>query len=65
MVEGAKNFLPHNNSVYNDLRSNIILEDARTYFANAKNKYDIISSEPSTPGLVEYQISLLLSSIGI
>lgn len=34
---------------FKDPRSNIIVEDARTYFAVGNKKYDLIISEPSNP----------------
>ncbi|HEY4999308.1 MAG TPA: hypothetical protein VII36_09200, partial [Usitatibacter sp.] len=49
MIEGARNFLPHNIRAYEDPRSHIHIEDAKTYFASAGKHYDIIVSEPSNP----------------
>ncbi len=49
MLEGAKLFLPLNERAYTDPRSNLIVEDAKTYFSSQGRKYDIIISEPSNP----------------
>ena len=49
MVEGARFFLPRNERAYDDPRSHLHIEDAKTYFASEGRKYDIITSEPSNP----------------
>jgi spermidine synthase len=49
MVEAARAFGPGWSRVFRDPRSSIHQEDARTFFAGAKGKYDIIISEPSNP----------------
>ena len=49
MVEGARYFSPRNDRVYTDPRSQIIVDDARTYFSANQATYDIIVSEPSNP----------------
>jgi spermidine synthase len=49
MVEGAKFFHPRNRRAYEDPRSRIHIDDAKTYFASAGRRYDIIVSEPSNP----------------
>jgi spermidine synthase len=49
MVEGAKYFIPHVERAYSDPRSNIHIEDARTFFSTNGHSYDIIVSEPSNP----------------
>jgi len=49
MVEGARNFGRLNNLVYEDPRSRIYFDDAKTYFSSHHKKYDIIISEPSNP----------------
>jgi hypothetical protein len=49
MVEGARHFGHRVEMAYNDLRSKIHIEDAKTFFAANKNRYDIIISEPSNP----------------
>ena len=49
MVEGARHFRPFTDANYEDPRSRIIFDDAKSYFARSGRKYDIIVSEPSNP----------------
>jgi hypothetical protein len=49
MIEGARQFGQRNARAYNDPRSHIIVEDAKTYFAAGARRYDVIISEPSNP----------------
>ena len=49
MVEGARNFMPLVSAAYTDPRSRIVIDDAKSYFARGRNRYDIIVSEPSNP----------------
>jgi len=49
MVEGARAFRPVNAAAYDDPRSRIVFDDAKSYFARGHNRYDIIVSEPSNP----------------
>ncbi|MEO5691650.1 MAG: fused MFS/spermidine synthase [Usitatibacter sp.] len=49
MVEGAKLFRPVVNAAFDDPRSHIVIDDAKSYFARGKGRYDIIVSEPSNP----------------
>jgi spermidine synthase len=49
MVEGARLFLPRNRLAFEDSRSNIHIDDAKTFFAAQQKKYDVIISEPSNP----------------
>lgn len=49
MVEGAKLFGEHSQRVYNDPRSHIHIDDAKSYFASHRKQYDAIISEPSNP----------------
>jgi predicted membrane-bound spermidine synthase len=49
MVEGAKMFRPAVERAYSDPRSQLHIEDARSYFTAHKSKYDVIISEPSNP----------------
>ncbi|WP_154224006.1 spermidine synthase [Marinicella rhabdoformis] len=49
MIEGAKLFGEKNERVFKDERSNLVIDDAKTYFASNNKKYDIIVSEPSNP----------------
>jgi spermidine synthase len=47
MVEGARLFLPRNARAYEDPRSRIHIEDAKTFFSASGKPYDVIISEPS------------------
>jgi spermidine synthase len=50
MVEAArKGFGPRVSNVFEDPRSHIIYEDAKTFFASTREPYDLIVSEPSNP----------------
>ncbi|MGA2862060.1 MAG: spermidine synthase [Steroidobacteraceae bacterium] len=50
MVEAArKGFGPRISNVFDDPRSHIVYEDAKTFFASARESYDLIVSEPSNP----------------
>lgn len=50
MVEAARlGFGARTHDVFEDPRSHIIYEDAKTYFAAARGTYDLIISEPSNP----------------
>ncbi|HUR41169.1 MAG TPA: spermidine synthase [Verrucomicrobiae bacterium] len=49
MVEGAKRFGPLVSSAFDDPRSVIHIEDAKTFFARGGERYDIVVSEPSNP----------------
>ena len=50
MVEAArKGFGPRIRNVFEDPRSHIVYEDAKTFFASAREPYDLIVSEPSNP----------------
>jgi len=49
MVEAARGFSPRNNRVYDDPRSRIHIEDAKSFFSVHNKRYDIIVSEPSNP----------------
>ncbi len=49
MWEGAKVFGTRVERAYKDPRSNAIFDDARTYFAAGRRKYDVVISEPSNP----------------
>lgn len=60
MIEGARLFLPINERAYKDPRSQIHIDDAKTYFSAQNRKYDIIISEPSNPWISG--VSTLFSS---
>lgn len=49
MAEASRNFAPHNANTYADPRSNIVFDDAKTYFSTHNRRYDLIVSEPSNP----------------
>jgi spermidine synthase len=49
MIDGARAFGPRVERAFTDSRSNIIIDDAKSYFSSQKSKYDIIISEPSNP----------------
>ena len=50
MVEAArKGFGRRISNVFEDPRSHIVYEDAKTFFASAREPYDLIVSEPSNP----------------
>lgn len=49
MVDAAKHFGYRIGRVYTDPRSNIYIDDAKTFFTSRNKKYDIIISEPSNP----------------
>ncbi len=49
VIEGARNFEPVVSPAYHDTRSRIVIDDAKSYFARGRERYDIIVSEPSNP----------------
>ena len=49
MVEAAHGFLPLVERTFNDPRSHIYIDDAKTFFSAHRNRYDVIISEPSNP----------------
>jgi len=49
MVAGARIFYPINRRAFDDPRSHIVIDDAKSYFASASRRYDLIMSEPSNP----------------
>jgi spermidine synthase len=50
MVEAARvGFGPRIHNVFEDPRSHIVLEDAKTFFASSREPFDVIVSEPSNP----------------
>jgi hypothetical protein len=49
-VEAARRgFGPRISNVFEDPRSHVVYEDAKTFFATAREPYDLIVSEPSNP----------------
>jgi spermidine synthase len=50
MVQAARQaYYPRTRRVFEDARSHIYIEDAKTFFATARTPYDLIVSEPSNP----------------
>jgi len=49
MIEGSRLFYPANRRVFDDPRSTIVIDDAKSYFASEQHRYDLIVSEPSNP----------------
>ena len=49
MYEGAKHFRPSVERAYTDPRSHMVFDDAKSFFARSRQKYDLIVSEPSNP----------------
>jgi spermidine synthase len=49
MAQASRIFHAANNRVYDDRRSTIVFDDAKSYFAAAGRKFDLIMSEPSNP----------------
>ncbi len=49
MVEAADFFRPLVDQVFEDQRSRIFVEDAKTFFSTRGQQYDLIISEPSNP----------------
>jgi spermidine synthase len=49
MHEGARLFGSRVARAYEDPRSHVVFDDARTYFSTGRKRYDVIVSEPSNP----------------
>lgn len=49
MLEGARLFEGRVSRAYDDPRSHIVIDDAKSYFSSAAHHYDLIISEPSNP----------------
>jgi len=49
MIQGARAFGPRVERAFDDPRSHIIIDDAKSYFSGQNRKYDLIISEPSNP----------------
>jgi predicted membrane-bound spermidine synthase len=49
MIDGSRVLYPANRRVFDDPRSRIVIEDAKSYFASTPRQYDVIFSEPSNP----------------
>jgi predicted membrane-bound spermidine synthase len=49
IVDGSRIFEPANRRVFDDPRSVHVFDDAKSYFAAANRRFDLILSEPSNP----------------
>jgi spermidine synthase len=49
MVRASRVFYPANRRVFDDPRSTFVIDDAKSYFAAADRRFDVILSEPSNP----------------
>jgi hypothetical protein len=49
MINASDVFRPANARVFDDPRSTFVIDDAKSYFASARRKFDLILSEPSNP----------------
>ncbi len=49
VVDASYVYYPANRNVFDDPRSLIVIADAKSYFAQAAEQYDLILSEPSNP----------------
>jgi spermidine synthase len=49
IVKASQFFLPWNNHVLSNPKTELIIQDARAHMALTNRKYDVISSEPSNP----------------
>ncbi len=49
MVHGAMTFMRRVHRAFTDPRSQIVIDDAKAWFASRERQYDIIISEPSNP----------------
>ena len=49
MIKASRTFRPANRRVFDDPRSVFVIDDAKSYFAATRRKYDLIMSEPSNP----------------
>lgn len=49
MIAGSRVFYPFNRRSFDDSRSRIVIDDAKSYFASEQRQYDVIISEPSNP----------------
>lgn len=49
MVEGSLVFLPANATAFADPRATFVFDDAKSFFAYQRERFDIVFSEPSNP----------------
>jgi predicted membrane-bound spermidine synthase len=49
MIHGSMAFFPLNRRTFEDPRAHFVIDDAKSYFAAAGQRFDLIVSEPSNP----------------
>jgi spermidine synthase/MFS family permease len=49
MIRASTQFMPVNHRDFHDTRAHFVVDDARSYFAGAGQRFDLIVSEPSNP----------------
>jgi len=49
MAEASRGFMPRNGGAFADPRGAIVFDDAKSFFAAGRRRYDLIISEPSNP----------------
>ncbi|HEY7634182.1 MAG TPA: hypothetical protein VH763_01435 [Gemmatimonadales bacterium] len=49
MIRGSRVFYPANKRTFDDPRAHFVIDDAKSYFASAHQRFDLIMSEPSNP----------------
>ncbi|GMR13024.1 MAG: hypothetical protein BMS9Abin29_1221 [Gemmatimonadota bacterium] len=49
MIEGSRQYYPGNRRVFDDPRSTLVIDDARSYLSTSGQRFDLILSEPSNP----------------
>ena len=49
VLRASRRFFPANRRVFEDRRSRFVVDDAKSHFAAARKRYDLIVSEPSNP----------------
>lgn len=49
MLEGSRIFHPANRRVFEDPRSEVVIADAKAFFAERQEEWDLVVSEPSNP----------------
>lgn len=49
MVEGSIVFMPANGPAFNDPRATFVFDDAKSFFAYGRERFDLVFTEPSNP----------------
>jgi spermidine synthase len=49
MIRGSRLYYPANRRVFDDPRSVVVIDDAKAYFSNRQERFEVIVSEPSNP----------------